>query len=84
MLTMLFWIVVIALVVGMLFGRYAKWIGILIALFGVGAFAFSFFYETYIKTTGDTSDVGMLCTILLVTCVPLGIVITIVGSFRSD
>lgn len=82
MLETLLVIAIVGAVIGFLAGRHAKWVGGGVILLGLGAIGYSYVHETYIEPVGDTSDVGMLCTILLVTCVPLGCVIVLAGALR--
>lgn len=76
--------VVLGIVLGVALGKWAVRLGMLLLLLGVVPFFFLYIYETHFYKQGDTSSAGMLCTLLLILCVPLGLVLTVTGLLRGD
>lgn len=76
--------VVLGIVLGLALGKWAVRLGVLLLLLGVVPFFVLYIYETHFYTQGDTSSAGMLCTLLLILCAPLGLVLTVIGLARGE
>lgn len=75
-------ILVVAVGVGIALGRFAIPVGLLAVVLGMVPMALLFAFEAYLRKGGDTSSLGMLSTIILMTVTPFGVVLVVVGALR--
>ena len=76
--------VVVGAILGLALGRWAVWLGVACLVFGLGQFAAVYVYQVYFFTGGDTSGLGMLTTLCLISFVPLGLILIVFGLLRSQ
>jgi hypothetical protein len=75
-------IVLVAVGVGIALGRFAIPVGLLAVVLGAVPMGLLFVFESYLREGGDTSSLGMLSTIILMTVTPFGVVLMVVGTLR--
>lgn len=69
---------------GLLLGRYAVRVGIILILIGVGPMAALFIYEDIAQPARDMSSEGMLSTLAFLLFAPFGFCVFIAGLLRQD
>ena len=74
--------VVLAVLVGLVLGRHARMAGAVFLLAGTGPMTMLWFYER--TATGDTSGFGMGATLAAILFIPFGLILLVIGWFRSD
>lgn len=75
-------IIPVTILIGLVLGRISLPIGLFLLVIGLLPMATLYIYETTLSTPQDTSEFGMLATILFVLAVPTGIILTIIGALK--
>ena len=82
-LELLVGIILVAVLVGAVLGRFAVPVGLFLIAFGVLPMVALSIYESFFYEGGDTSSMGMFSTLVIMTVAPFGFVVMAVGFFRS-
>ena len=75
-------IILVAVLVGSVLGRFAVPVGFFFIALGVLPMVALFIYSKFFYEGGDPSSMSMLATLIIMTVTPFGFVVLVVGIFR--
>lgn len=69
---------------GFALGRWAILAGIVFLFLGLAPLGGLYVYEAFFYTTGDTSSMGMLSTLMAILFAPFGLVLIVFGLLKGN